>query len=68
MMGIHHHLAWLTWCANLFGIFLAILLHPKGFSNESIVQNEYPNELDDPQVFDGLKYFQMKAWTSYIQK
>ena len=45
---------------GLFGLvdlvfFLAILLHPKGFSNGSIVQNEYPNELDDPQVFDGLK-------------
>ena len=41
--------------------FLAILLHPKRFSNGSMVQYEYPNELDDPQVFDGLKSFQMKA-------
>ena len=48
---------------QLVWYFLAILLHPKGFSNGSIVQNEYPNELDDPQVFVGLKSFQMKAWT-----
>ena len=48
--------------------FLAISLHLKGFSNESVVQNAYPNELDDPQVFNGLKSFQMKAWTSLIQK
>ena len=46
---------------QLVWYFLAILLHPKGFSNGSIVQNEYPNELDDPQVFVGLKSFQMKA-------
>ena len=30
---------------QLVWYFLAILLHPKGFSNGSIVQNEYPNEL-----------------------
>ena len=57
---------------GLFGLvdlyFLAILLHPKGFSNGIIVQNEYQNELDDPQVFDGLKSFQMKAWNSFIQR
>ena len=43
--------------------FFALLLHPKGFSNGSIVQNEYPNEFDDPQVFVELKSFQMKART-----
>ena len=48
---------------QLLWYFLAILLHPKGFSNESIAQNEYPIELDDPQVFVGLKSFQMKART-----
>ena len=48
---------------QLVWYFLAILLHTKGFSNGSIVQNEYPNELDDPQVFVGLKSFQMKART-----
>ena len=53
---------------QLVWYFLAISLHPKGFSNESVVQNAYPNELDDPQVFNGLKSFQMKAWTSLIQK
>ena len=31
-------------------------------------ENEYPNELDDPQVFVGLMSFQMKAWTPQIQK
>ena len=49
---------------GLFGLvdlyFLAILLHPKVFSNGIIVQNEYQNELDDPQVFDGQSHFKWK--------
>ena len=42
-----------------FGYFIA----PKRIFKWKVVQNEYPNELDDPQVFVGLKSFQMKAWT-----
>ena len=31
---------------QLVWYFLAILSHPKEFSNGSMVQNEYPNELN----------------------
>ena len=52
LLGLVDLVFQLVW--YFFGYFIA---------NGSIVQNEYPNELDDPQVFVGLKSFQMKAWT-----
>ena len=57
LFGLVDLVCQLVW--YFFGYFIA----PKRISNGSIVQNEYPNELDDPQVFVGLKSFQMKAWT-----
>ena len=60
LFGLVDLVCQLVW--YFFGYFIA----PKRIfkRNGSIVQNEYPNELDDPRVFDGLKSFQMKAWIS----
>ena len=64
MSFLHEKIAFLSGglmsLLGLFGLvdlyFLAILLHPKVFSNGIIVQNEYQNELDDPQVFYGQSH------------
>ena len=68
LVGLHGLFVLVDLVCQLVWYFMAILVHLKGFLNGSMVQNENPNELNDPQVFDGLKSFQMKTWTSLIQR
>ena len=57
LFGLVDLVCQLVW--YFFGYFIA----PKRIFKWKYCPNEYPNELDDPQVFVGLKSFQMKAWT-----